>query len=390
VRGRRSDLGDGSQGVTNDKGEDRRPGFRRMPIDDSMDKYRIDTHKLLYHVDRVNEWLRGRPIYPIYMEISPSGACNHRCTYCGLDFMEYRRRFLDAAVLHERLTEMGRLGVRSIMYAGEGEPLLHPQLAEILQRTSASGIDAALTTNGVRLTSQVAEAILPVAKWIKVSINGGTAKTYAGIHRCPEADFDRVIANLKDAARIRGNRGYACTLGMQQVLLPENCHEATTLAAIARDIGMDYLVIKPYSQHPRSKTTRYSEVRYGEYESLAAELEGYNTPDFQVIFRHNAMSKWDNGQRDYSCCQALPFWSYIDAGGNVWGCSMFLGDERFRYGNIQEQSFEAIWRGDKRTASLAWVEQNLEVAQCRVNCRMDEVNRYLWELKHPPVHANFI
>ena len=46
------------------------------------------------------------------------------------------------------------------------------------------------------------------------------------------------------------------------------------------------------------------------------------------------MQKWDGGERDYERCMALPFWSYIDAGGNVtfssdtWGVaylSPFLG-----------------------------------------------------------------
>ena len=80
-----------------------------------MDKYRIDSHKLIYHVPRVNDWLNGEITYPIYMEISPSGACNHRCTYCALDFMEYQQRYLDTNILKERLTEMGELGLKSVM-----------------------------------------------------------------------------------------------------------------------------------------------------------------------------------------------------------------------------------------------------------------------------------
>ena len=64
-----------------------------------MDKYRIDNHKLVYHVSRVNDWDKGQIIYPIYMEISPAGACNHRCTYCGLDFMKYEPRYLETELL---------------------------------------------------------------------------------------------------------------------------------------------------------------------------------------------------------------------------------------------------------------------------------------------------
>ncbi|MCX5713155.1 MAG: radical SAM protein, partial [Candidatus Omnitrophica bacterium] len=97
-----------------------------------MDKYRIDGHKLIYHVERVNDWLKGKNIYPVYMEVSPSGSCNHRCVYCALDFMKYRSRFLDTAIFKNRLGEMGKLGVKSIMYAGEGEPFLHKNIADII------------------------------------------------------------------------------------------------------------------------------------------------------------------------------------------------------------------------------------------------------------------
>lgn len=89
-------------------------------------------------------------------------------------------------------------------------------------------------------------------------------------------------------------------------------------------------------------------------------------------------------------CLALPFWSYIDAGGNVWGCSAHLGEERFLYGNIYENRFQEIWEGEERAESVRWAEKELDTNQCRVNCRMDEINRYLWEMRHPPEHVNFI
>lgn len=356
----------------------------------AKDKYRIDSHKLMYHVPRVSDWLAGETVYPIYMEISPSGACNHRCTYCALDFMEYQSRFLETAVLKDRLTEMGQLGLKSIMYAGEGEPLLHKDMAEIVRHTTEAGIDAALTTNAVLFDEERAKEILPHCQWIKVSINGATAKTYGEIHRTTEDDFAKVIENMSYAVRIRRDNRWSCALGMQLLLLPENQHEAVKLAGLAREIGMDYLVIKPYSQHPLSKTQQYSEVKYNEYLHLAQELEQFNTDAFTVVFRIMTMQKWDDAHREYEHCLALPFWSYIDAGGNVWGCSMYLGDERLRYGNIYQDSFGEIWRGPARAKSLKWVQEELDVCECRVNCRMDKINRYLWELKSPPAHVNFI
>jgi len=355
-----------------------------------MDKYKIDSHKLIYHIDRVHNWLEGKTIYPIYMEVSPAGACNHRCVYCGLDFMEYRPDYIDTALFKKRLSELGKLGLKSIMYAGEGEPFLHRDITELVKHTRKSGIDVAITTNGVLFKKEIADDILGNTEWIKVSINGATQDTYSKIHRCRPEDFHQVIENMSYAAETRKNKGYSCALGMQLLLLPENYQEAAALAKLAQDIGMDYLAVKPYSQHPQSKTTKYNSIKYEDYEYLNEELSKFNTNDFKVIFRIRTMKKWDKPERNYRYCLALPFWSYIDARGNVWGCSVYLGDERFLYGNIYEQSFQDIWEGKKRLQSLRWVQTQLDVSNCRVNCRMDEINRYLWDLKTPPAHVNFI
>ena len=355
-----------------------------------MDKYRIDSHKLIYHVSRVNDWLKGNCIYPIYAEISPAGTCNHRCIYCALDFMEYQTRFLDSRVLKERLSEMASCGLKSIMYAGEGEPLLHKEIVDIINHTKQTGIDVAITTNGVLFREDIIESTLENITWIKVSINGGTKETYAKIHKTNPESFERVISNMSYAAKIKRERGYKCTLGMQLILLPENSEEIKLLAQRAKDIGMDYLVIKPYSQHPSSRTNKYKEIKYSDYFYLSDELNSFKDDKFSVIFRMNTMEKWDEKKRTYRHCLALPFWSYIDAGGTVWGCSIYLNDENFSYGNIYKNSFREIWEGEKRINSVRWAEEELDTSRCRVNCRMDEVNRYLWELKHLPEHVNFI
>ena len=212
----------------------------------------------MYHIPRVNDWLEGKNIYPIYIEVSPAGACNHRCTFCGVDFMGYQARSLKKDLFKNRLKEMGELGIKSIMYAGEGEPFLHRDMAELTRHTKESGIDASFTTNGTLLKPETSEKILAYTSWIKVSINAGIKETYSKIHKTKEQDFDRVLDNLKYAEKIRKENNYKCVLGMQMVLLPENCEETKILAQIARDIGMDYLVVKPYSQHTQGVSKQYS------------------------------------------------------------------------------------------------------------------------------------
>ncbi len=353
-----------------------------------QDKFRIDSHKLMYHVKRVSSWLDGESIYPIYMEISPSGTCNHRCVFCSMDFMGYKNIFLDETILKKRITEFGKLGVKSIMYAGEGEPFLHRKLSRIIQHTHKSGIDVAITTNGVLMKPKVADQVLDHVEWIKISCNASTSESYSKIHGTGLNDFKKVISNIEYAVKRRQKQKLACTLGMQILLIPENSNEVEALAQIAKNIGVDYLVVKPYNNH--SNNAHNYKIKYKEFEHLATDLKKFNSDQFQVIFRANAMEKWDSKQRDYSRCHALPFWAYVDASGNVWGCFAHLLEDEFRYGSLINQSFKQIWEGEKRKRLLSSGEITMNISSCKLNCRMDESNRYLNKLIHPSDHINFI
>ena len=354
----------------------------------NQDRYKIDSHKLIYHPAKVADWLAGKNIYPIYVEIGPAGACNCRCIFCTVDYIGYQNRFLDTDMLKQRLTEMDRLGVKSVMFAGEGEPFLHRDLPEIILHARRAGIDPAITTNGILMKPGIPEKILPATEWIKVSCNGGTPESYGRVHRTKESDFNKVINNVRHAVQVRNRHGYTCTLGLQLILLPENENDLEEFAVISRDIGVDYLVIKPYTRHYQNDHD--FQIQYEKYDDLAEKLAAMNTDSFNVIFRTKTMQVWDTRMRGYEKCLALPFWNHIDAGGNVWGCGAHLEDKRFLFGNINSQSFQEIWEGEQRRHRLKELEQDFDISVCRFNCRMGKINQYLWELKNPVEHVNFI
>ncbi|MCX6813561.1 MAG: radical SAM protein [Candidatus Azambacteria bacterium] len=364
-----------------------------------MDNLRIDSHKLNYHPVRIAEWFDAgddwekiKKVYPIYIEISPSGICNHRCIFCAIDFMGYQKRFLDAGVLKDCISGMAKLGVKSVMFAGEGEPLLHKEMSEIAVHAKNVGIDTAFTTNATPLTEEFCKKTLGSIAWIKISIDAGEAKTYSEIHRAPKKHFSLVLENIRKAVKIRNENRYSCGIGAQMLLLPENLKEVAILAKRIRDAGCDYFIVKPYSQHPKSITKRYEKLMYdsSDIDKIEENLKKIDTRNFQTVVRKNTAIKLKEDSKPYSECYSVPFfWAYMTTSGDVYSCSVFLGDKRFLLGNIYSQNFQGIWENEKRKKNWELMRE-LDVSNCRKNCRMEECNRFLYRLKNPPPHVNFI
>ena len=355
----------------------------------SEDRFRIDSHKLMFHVGRVNEWLKGESVCPIYLEVAPAGSCNHRCMFCALDYLGYKPRFLKSNQLRTTIKQANAMGVKSIMYAGEGEPLLHKDICEIVQYTKKVGIDVAITTNGVLLKKAVSRKLLKYLSWLRISFNAGSSATYSKVHGTSKEDYYAVLQNLKDAVKIKKANKLPTNIGVQLLLIPENVKEVFGLGKLLRSIGVDYLTIKPYSQHPFSKSRLDPKFKYKDYGHIGKKLKEIETKKFRVIFRGQTMERLSN-QKDYKHCLGLPFWAYIDASGDIYACSAFLGNKKFCFGNIYKDNFKTIMNSKRRKRILEKASSRLDVTKCREVCRLDKINSYLWELRNPEAHVNFI
>ncbi len=348
---------------------------------------RMDSHKLIYHPEIVSRWLKGENIYPIEIEISPSGSCNHRCIFCAVDYIGYQSVFLKKDIILRDISQMSKKGLKSVICSGEGEPLLNKEMADIVNGIKSCGVDVAMSTNGVLFSREKLLDCLSAFTWVRYSVASMEENSYNKIQRGKPGDLKKVKDNLAEAVRIKNGRKLKTTLGVQCLLMPDNVSKISDMARELREIGVDYLAIKPYSQHLHSKNVL--QIDYDEMLELEQQLKEYETENFTVYFRAKTMKKIHHVKK-YKQCLGLPFMTHIDAKGNVWPCVAHIGTEEFCYGNINEQTFEKIWEGQRRR-EVEKELQRLDINKtCREACRLDEINKYLDELKRPGEHVNFI
>lgn len=87
--------------------------------------------------------------HPVLAHIVVTRRCNLACTYCS-EFDDFSKPVPTPDML-QRIDRLAALGTTTITMTG-GEPLLHPDLDEIIQRVRQHGIVAVLVTNGYLLT----------------------------------------------------------------------------------------------------------------------------------------------------------------------------------------------------------------------------------------------
>lgn len=347
----------------------------------------FDGQKLMYHPLEVAGWLAlGHTRGPLYTEMELTNRCNCKCIFCGVDHLVGQTGDVMGPELAAKIISgLAELGNKSIMFCGNGEPLLNRHVVEIV-RLAARTMSVSMTTNGIALSREKLP-LLDDLEWLRFSVNGYDPASYAAIHGAPPSFFPQVMTNIAGAVARKRRFQLPVTIGAQLVLLPENAGGAPDLARQFREVGVDYFSVKPYSRHPFSRNRL--EIDYSRYLDLEEKLRAFEDENFKIIFRKSSMIRAGSG-KTYEKCFGTHFISFVSANGDIWECNVFAGDKRFLIGNGGEESMEEIWTGERRRQVVLFIKNELSLAECRDLCRMDACNTYLWRLKNPRPHDNFI
>ena len=89
--------------------------------------------------------------HPILAHIIPMRRCNLSCTYCN-EFDDFSKP-VPLDVMHARIDRLAALGTTIVTISG-GEPLLHPELDQVIARVRHHGMLSGMITNGYLLTAE--------------------------------------------------------------------------------------------------------------------------------------------------------------------------------------------------------------------------------------------
>ena len=89
--------------------------------------------------------------HPLLAHVIPMRRCNLSCTYCN-EFDDFSKP-VPLDVMQQRLDHLAGLGTSIITISG-GEPLLHPELDQVIARIRRNGMIAGMITNGYLLTAE--------------------------------------------------------------------------------------------------------------------------------------------------------------------------------------------------------------------------------------------
>jgi MoaA/NifB/PqqE/SkfB family radical SAM enzyme len=89
--------------------------------------------------------------HPVLAHLIPIRRCNLSCAYCN-EFDD-RSQPVPIGTLFDRVDRLARLGANIITISG-GEPLLHPELDQLIGRVRGRGMIAGMITNGYLLTAE--------------------------------------------------------------------------------------------------------------------------------------------------------------------------------------------------------------------------------------------
>jgi len=294
---------------------------------------------------------------PLYVYIELTEFCNFNCKFCSVE--SKTKKYMSVDLVKKLLNELTKNNIYDIYYTG-GEPMLHPDFADIVEYANTLGIRQTVLTNGSLLNKY--KHIIDKLMCVCISLHGGKE-----IHNylTDNDNYDELINSInmiKNKTNVKIN--YTVMNENQDIL------EMKKVLDIFKDKNIDV------------SFSKYNNIGLGKKNNCSIDIKCF-AETLDVLKRQGYNFSVNdciapcliNEQYTYLShgCGAGYLFASITSNGNVKICP----SSNEILGNVKEQSFKKIWNQKKlkEYRELKWIPLYCRsckyLSKCRCGCKVE-------------------
>jgi len=326
----------------------------------------------------------------IYIE--PTTSCNLHCRICIRNIWGDPEAHMTMNTFQRLVESLDKLpSMVRVVFTGFGEPLIHPNILEMIQAVRKRNLAVTLGSNGLLLNAEIAcELVRLGVDRLVISMDGVKPETYAGVRG---AMLSHVLNNINILNEVKSRLdSLTPALGIEFVVLRSNIAELSELTRLASQLNAARVLVSnvlPYTEEMRS------EILYGYEPRPPFNASGWPVKaDAWVIWGISELPRmhwgaerrcrfiqdraivvgWDGG---ISPCYALSHhYSYFAIDGRKKQMS------RYVLGNVEDQHLAETWMSEEYVRFRSEV-RGFHFPSCpdcdlRESCDLRERNEGCW------------
>jgi len=270
-----------------------------------------------------------------------TAACNLSCRYCRASAShEPDQGELDTDEAKRFVESIAPL--KPMLILSGGEPLLRPDLFQIIRLAVSLGIRVSLASNGTLITSGLAEEIADSGvSRVSISLDGADAAMHD--HGRGQGSFERSIKGIEN---LRGRVDFQINFTVTQ----KNQSELIRIFDLAEKLGAAALHI--FFLVPTGRGREEDVITPVRQEEMLRQIEGEmdrRTLEVQVTCapQYARLKKPGHGRGSGGCLAGRRF-VFVSRKGEVYPC----GYLPLRVGSVREKNFIEIWEDSPELQAL--------------------------------------
>ncbi len=296
----------------------------------------------LSHIQASAEYLANYE-RPYQVSAYVTRACNLSCIHCYISAGRSLENELTADEWSQAFVQLRKLGTEQLYILG-GEPMMRPDIYQIISSASEAGLRVSMSTNGTLITRRSASMLKESGlNEAQVSIDAPIRELNDSI-RVP-GSFERALS----AVRYLKEVGLRVTIGV--VLLNLNADLVEDMVRLAKELGADGITFEAVAPFGRAASNRLrldpgrawdvikTVSKYGSFVSLSSMR--FYIPNLLGAYEAAKKALGPLASK-YRTCPAGRSRLVIDSNGDVYGCELFIG-LRAPEGNLRRTPLREIW-----------------------------------------------